>query len=297
MKTNAHRRSFQITLATITFMLCSSTMLIVNKLAISRCQAPGVLLVLQLLSSCLSVLALSAVRIVKLDGFSIAVAKPYSVVALAFLAALYSNAKTLQYANVETFIVFRTSTPILISVLDYIFLGRTLPGARSSFALLGMLVAAVLYVLEDSHFKVSGYTWVGIWYLVFCFDQIFIKYVVDNVQLAVWGRVLYSNALAAPPAIMIALVSGEWDSIVLNARANAMVVLSCILGVAMSFASFNLRGSVSATSFTVIGTSCKILSVYINYFVFDEHASFMGLLYLGLCMGCALIYQPAGRKA
>jgi GDP-mannose transporter len=44
-------------------------------------------------------------------------AKPFMLVAVAFLGALYTNVKTLQYANVETFIVFRSSTPILIALM------------------------------------------------------------------------------------------------------------------------------------------------------------------------------------
>ena len=59
-----------------------------------------------------------------MDTFVWDKAKSYFVVSLAFLLALYTNVKTLQYSNVETFIVFRSSTPILIAVLDYMYLGR-----------------------------------------------------------------------------------------------------------------------------------------------------------------------------
>jgi solute carrier family 35 protein len=47
-------------------------------------------------------------------------------------------------SNVETFIVFRSSTPLVISLLDYLFLGRTWPTARSWLALGGILVGAIV---------------------------------------------------------------------------------------------------------------------------------------------------------
>lgn len=56
--------------------------------------------------------------------------KKFWVVAFVFLGTIFTNIKCLQYANVETFIVFRSSTPMLIAVLDYFFLGRELPDHR-----------------------------------------------------------------------------------------------------------------------------------------------------------------------
>ena len=89
-------------------------------------------------------------------------------VSVAFLACIFANIKTLQYCNVETFIVFRASTPVVIGaalaltltlaaplcrlhlhgharpippslltlllatgVADWLFLGRELPNTRS----------------------------------------------------------------------------------------------------------------------------------------------------------------------
>jgi hypothetical protein len=34
----------------------------------------------------------------------------------------------LVYSNVETFITFRSSTPLVLCIFDYLFLGRELPG-------------------------------------------------------------------------------------------------------------------------------------------------------------------------
>jgi hypothetical protein len=39
-----------------------------------------------------------------------------------------ANIKVLVYSNVETFITFRSSTPLVLCIFDYLFLGRELPG-------------------------------------------------------------------------------------------------------------------------------------------------------------------------
>ena len=49
---------------------------------------------------------------------------------------------------------------------------------------------------------------------------------------------------------------------------------SCMAGVLMSYSQFLLRGLISATSFTVVGTMCKIATVVINCLIWDKHASF-----------------------
>ena len=59
-----------------------------------------------------------------------------------------------------------------------------------------------------------------------------------------------------------------------------LLVYSCVLaveGVAMSYFAFLCRAAVSATSFTVIGNVCKILTVLINISIWDKHASPLGL--------------------
>lgn len=46
--------------------------------------------------------------------------------------------------------MFRASTPLVVSVCDYLFLGRELPDQRSILALLGLLAGTLGYVYSDS---------------------------------------------------------------------------------------------------------------------------------------------------
>merc|ERR550514_1528785 len=76
----------------------------------------------------------------------------------------------------------------------------------------------------------------------------------------------------------------------------SVVAISCVMGMAMSFFSFYARDSLPATSFTVVGNVCKILSVLLNVIIWDKHASPRGLMALMLCIFASAIYQPSPMR-
>ena len=59
-----------------------------------------------------------------------------------FYISIFTNTKVLQYANVDTFIVFRSTTPILVQPLEIIFLKRPAPPLK---AVLCLVLIAVGY--------------------------------------------------------------------------------------------------------------------------------------------------------
>lgn len=61
----------------------------------------------------------------------------------------------------------------------------------------------------------------------------------------------------------------------------------------MSYFAFLCRALVSATSFTVVGNVCKILTVLINISIWDKHASRVGLGALLFCLAAAAAYQQS----
>lgn len=285
--------------ACLGYMTCSSLMLLANKVAVHFFPAPGIVLFLQLGMTALVVKTAGMCKVIEVDDLEWKKVKPYILVAVAFLSTIYTNIKTLQYANVETFIVFRASTPILVSVADWMFLGRELPGARSKACLATLLVGALGYVMVDKNFEVKGYMWVVVWYGVFCFDQIYLKHAADTVKMSSnWGKVYYSNLLACVPLAMIAIVNREDKELDVELPGAALlaVSLSIVLGVAMSYFAWLARSLISATYFTVIGNTCKILTILINRVIWEKHASNSGLGFLLLCLVAAYFYKQAPKR-
>ena len=282
--------------AVLLYGACSSLLLVVNKVAVHVLPAPSIVLLAQFVTSALAAWACGACGLLTVDRLEWRKLLAFLPISVTYLLPIVANIKTLQHANVETFIVFRASTPLLICVCDYWLLGRQLPSRRSTASLLVLALATVGFVLTDHAFEVRGYAWVGAWYAAFCFNQLYIKLKLDTVAVeSNWGRVLYTNLwAAATTALAIAAfdphvgASLEW-----SAAGGAVLGASCVVGVAMAYAAFLCRAAVSATSFTVIGNVCKIATVLINISVWDKHASPVGIGFLLLGLSAAYGYEEA----
>uniref|UniRef100_A0A7S3AR80 Sugar phosphate transporter domain-containing protein n=1 Tax=Haptolina ericina TaxID=156174 RepID=A0A7S3AR80_9EUKA len=275
-------------------------MLIVNKLAVHELPAPSFVLLAQVTCSCAAVKLCGLLGFIEVDELEWPKLKAFFFVSIAFLACIFANIMILKHCNVETFIVFRASTPLVIGVADWIFLGRELPNKRSLFAMLSLMVGAGLYVHFDGDFNVNGYMWVAAWYVIFSFDQLYIKFTVDNVQVrSNWGRVFYTNLWAT--IVLLGMTAYLEPNILANTKWGfknmTALGVSCAIGVAMSYFAFLCRAAVSATSFTVIGNVCKILTVLINLSIWSKHASPTGIACLFVCLAAAGTYQQAPKRA
>ena len=139
-----------------------------------------------------------------------------------------------------------------------------------------MFTGVALYAAADVHFTPAGYFWLAVWYMFAVAEMVWVKKVVDSVTMSTWSRAFYQNALAAPPMLIIAACTGEFSmalSGVGGVAGTLAVVASCIAGIGMSYFSFALRAVISATSFSVIGNVCKVLTILVNMLMWDQHAS------------------------
>jgi len=286
---------------TVGYMFCSATMLIANKYAVWLVPTPSLILLMQLLGTAAVVKGAHLTGLLtSCDALEWSKVAKFAPVAIIFTATIWTNMASLQYANVETFMVFRFSTPLCISVADYLFLGREFPSLRSLASLILLLLGGVGYTLTDSSFDIHGYIFCGIWYVIFCLDQIYLKHIVDTVEMdSMWGRVFYSNLLSSLPLLAMSFF-GEDPGMILSShltvKGAAVILLTVALGAAMSYFAWSARSVLSATAFTVVGNLCKILTLMINFVIWDKHASAIGVSFLFLSFGGAYFYKQAPLK-
>jgi len=281
------------------YMLCSACLLISNKLAVHLLPAPSFIIFAQLIGTVMVVQVANTLGYIKCDKLEKKKLKAFLPVSMIFLSTIFLNMKSLQYANVETFMIFRFSTPLCIAVADYNFLGRQLPSSRSWMSLFVLLLGGVGYGLTDSFYKVEGYAFCAVWYVVFCTDQIYLKHITNTVKMdSNWGRVYYSNLLAAIPLfIPFFLNSSEIEAVQhMTFDGFLAVAISVMLGAAMSYFAWMARSLLAATSFTIVGNVCKILTIAINVMIWDKHASLIGVSFLFSCLGAAYFYKQAPMR-
>ncbi|KAK9846459.1 hypothetical protein WJX81_004321 [Elliptochloris bilobata] len=284
----------------VSYSLCSSMLLILNKVAVTFVPAPSFILFGQLATSAAFVQVLAAARQVECERLQWIKIQKFALIVFGFIGTLYSNVTSLKYVPVDTIICFRASIPLVIAVIEFAYMGRELPSPRSWAALFGVLGGVVVYTYHDIHFTVLGYMWIAIWYSFAVFEMVYVKIVVDSVQMTTWSRTYYQNVLAMLPMAAVALCAGEVATLrglEWTPAGVAVVAASCVAGLGMSYFSFALRAAISATSFSVIGNVCKVLTILVNLLMWDQHANAWGTAGLLACLAAGSFYQQPPMRA
>ncbi|CAM9531000.1 unnamed protein product, partial [Phaeothamnion confervicola] len=171
---SATNRPHEVAASIIVYCLCSGSMLLLNKVAIYQLGgAPGLVSFIQVTFTALLLLGLRRSGKIQVDSFEWSKIKPYLYYVLGFVVALMCNMRALHASNVDTVIVFRSCTPLAVAVLDWAFLGRELPSARSA-ATLVLMLGGFPAVRADSPLPSSGlgaYGWVSAYFVAICFEM------------------------------------------------------------------------------------------------------------------------------
>merc|ERR1712164_101409 len=106
-------------------------MLLANKGAFTELPVPGLVCSVQYAFTCVAVLVMAKIGLAQRDPVEIGLVRKYWVVPAAFATAIFANGKLLEHANVETFLLIRFTTPLLVALLDFLLLEKELPTARN----------------------------------------------------------------------------------------------------------------------------------------------------------------------
>ena len=289
------------------FFVASSSLLVLNKVAVTKFNNASFVLMAQLIAT---------VVLVSIPGFSGYVELrmrrskefhlAYFRVAVVFLFTIYSNMKLIHLVGVNPFIVLRCSTPLIISILDWAFLGRQLPDRRSLLSLMGILFFGTKYAQLKLTVNpdIRPYTevdplhcfiWSVIWLLSFVLDTIYLKFVVDTHKCSGLERTLFQNLMAIP-LILPVLIFSDRRSLgveLLKLESAVPLFLSCIDGAILSFVGMSLRAELSATSFTVLGVTCKMASCVLNEVFVIAESNRLCILYIFAVVLSSSLYKQS----
>ena len=242
------------------YALCSAGMLVINKLAVHHIGVPSFVTLCQFAVTAGTVLVGSTLGLLVIDPHDWNKIKHFVLYVVAFSLGTWSNMKVLMVANVETVIVFRACSPIVVSFFDYWCYGRAVPSPRSLVAMLTILAGALSYVLNDREFQVQGlaaYTWVAVWFSLLVFQLCYGKHLVTGLGLtSMWSSVLYTNGLSCVPTSGIGLISGEYGrlgGVVWTTHGAFWLAVSCVVGTGISWAGFKCQSVITAAAYTVVG--------------------------------------------
>lgn len=210
MKLDSAKQHYTTSSLVIGYALCSSLLAVINKYAITKFNYPGLLTALQYLTSTLGVWLLGKLGFVYHDAFTWETAKKFLPAAVVFFLAIFTNTNLLRHANVDTFIVFRSLTPLLVAVADTAFRKQPFPSKLTFLSLVIILSGAVGYVMTDSAFTLTAYSWALAYLVTITTEMFYIKHMVMNLGLNTWGFVLYNNLMSLMIAPLFWFITGKY---------------------------------------------------------------------------------------
>lgn len=122
------------------------------------------------------------------------------------------------------------------------------------------------------------------------------------------GPVQYANLVSWIPMLLFAQLGGEYKRIqsiqmekgdfIRSLPTIGLVYLAfgCVVGTAIGYTAWWCRAKVSAASFTLIGVMNKFLTIVLNFFIWDHHATPSGIACLCICIVAGAFYQQAPMR-
>jgi GDP-mannose transporter len=160
-------KSQEIILSIIAYSFCSGTLVLLNKLTLHYLPFPSLVVSFQLLACIFIIYVTQALGYIAVDKIQWEYVKPYLLYIFFFSTGVYCNMRSLANSNVETVIVFRALSPIIVAFMDALCLGREWPNYRSWAGLITLVIGAYGYASFDEKFQTQGYS-AYFWPALYC---------------------------------------------------------------------------------------------------------------------------------
>lgn len=157
------------------YSFCSGTLVLLNKLTLHFLPFPSLVVAFQLLACIFLIYGAQYIGYIQVDPIKWEYVKPYMLYIFFFSTGVYCNMRSLSEANVETVIVFRALSPIIVAFMDALCLGREWPSGRSWAGLITLVVGAYGYASFDEQFQSQGasaYFWPTLYTVIIASEMV-----------------------------------------------------------------------------------------------------------------------------
>lgn len=247
------------------------------------------ILILQILATLL-ILVLTRDTKDQFSMFDVKQMWKWKIVAVAFGLPLLTNMRALAYLNVETAIVFRSLSILIVALTDFLVMKESF-STESIFGMLLIFFGSLLYGYYDIFFDPHGYFWGMAYCLSLVFNGVYIKYMFNQSGKMSSSEKTYLNNIVTLPIFFTLMVMEEpvwtWVDAIQGAPATAVAALigSCFLGTSISYTGTVLRSIISATAFNIAGNSNKFITVLISMTLVEQNfGRHTPISLVGLCM-------------
>ena len=170
-------------------------------------------------------------------------------------------------------------------------------------ALLTILFGVVLYHFNTLSLTLIGFVAIALNMVFAVLERLLQRHLMaqDPVDLSKPAMMLLNNSFGLlPNALLLAMYgeTGRWADAfgALSQHGQLMIVLSCLNGVAISYAGLRVQQLVTATTFMVLTNVNKFLVIIFGVMVLKDELTALGTVGVGLAMGGGLWYAQARKR-
>jgi solute carrier family 35 protein len=280
------------------YFLCSSMMLILNKLALNRLPFPVAITAAQTISSVLLIELLRILGCISYPNTSWLMLVRWKWVGVVFITPVILNMHAMQFMGVEAIMIFRSATTVMVAISDILIL-KTKITFRQMIACGIISVGSLLFAVNDMSIPVQGLFWGSLYSFSLVFNTIYIKHVfTQQADVGPWGKTLMNNIVASPLILTVSYAVedlGRMHELLLKFSSMDFFVifLSCVGGFGISFSGTCCRQMLSATGFDVLGNCTKYATLAFNAFLLGSNLSAASMAGVLLALSGGVLYSPA----
>lgn len=274
-----------------------------NKLAIQRFPQLCLLIIVQNVITTLLLIALTSCSTAfgGLPRVSKTLVCRWAPLSFLFVMMLSSSLMALKHISAVSLVVLRNLTTIVVAVGERMYLGTEF--SRPTLATLcGMLFGAGIFGSADLAFNSTGYVWLLVNILASSIYQVYVKSLAKDDSISPLGMSFISNLLSLPVLLIGSFILGEIRDIDLlgtvvaqNAQTALIVLLSGLLGFALSTSAFLLNTLISATSIMVINNANKFAVILLSELFMERSLVPLSSTGAIIVLFCAYMYSNCSK--
>mmetsp|Transcript_19977 Transcript_19977/g.58991 ORF Transcript_19977/g.58991 Transcript_19977/m.58991 type:complete len:311 (-) Transcript_19977:244-1176(-) len=283
------------------YMVASAGMSIFNKLAVMNLPLPLTIVVLQMV---FTVASLGCSPSVLRYGSADDLRRWSFTVPPLFVGMLASSMLAMQFSTLGTIVVCRNVAPIFTMLIEGMFRIPFVSTAHTILSLITIVAGVAIYEANDLKFSFVGTGAIMVNMVFAVLERIMQRHLMSNspVDMSKPMMMMLNNAIGSPPTLVLAMIWGEhsrWGSAfgALSLHGVAYLIISCLNGLAISYAGIRLQHMVAATTFMVITNVNKFAVIFFGILAFNETATPMSIMGCSLAILGGVYYAEARKRA
>jgi len=255
------------------WFVSSIGMMLFNKLAVKAFPVECCLVALQMAVTVV-VMVVCCFRSIHIGSFKDVLR--WSMVVPFYTGMLLSSILALKYAPMTLVVVFRVLSPLVSLGIERLYPDPLRISKEMVGSVLLMFAGAACYVAQmpRSNMAGIGYVFLNVFFAVGdrCLQRLMLAKDQSPVDISKTGVTLLNNLEGMVPLIVVAAIKNEFVEIpaafrALDGLGATWVILSCVVGVSISYCGIWAQSMISATSFLVLVNVNKFVIIFVEAYV------------------------------